>query len=65
MKPPFPATVWSEGKWRVSHLDLDVASQGETEALANRKEATELLFEPLQVPRPPAVRMIEVAVGAA
>jgi len=53
MKRPFTATVWREGKWYVSQcLELDVASQGETEeeALANLKEALELHFEP-----PPAI----------
>jgi predicted RNase H-like HicB family nuclease len=45
MLRPFAATVWREGKWYVSQcLELDVASQGETEeeALANLKEAIEL-----------------------
>jgi predicted RNase H-like HicB family nuclease len=51
------------GKWYVSQcLELDVASQGETEeeALANLKEAIELHFEPPQATRPPEVRVIEV-----
>jgi hypothetical protein len=54
-------------RWYVSQcLEIDVASQGETEeeALANLKEALELHFEPPQATRPPAVRMIEVEVGA-
>ena len=41
MKRPFAATVWREGKWYVSQcLEVDVASQGETEeeALANLTE---------------------------
>jgi len=62
------ATVWREGKWYVSQcLEIDVASQGESEeeALANLKEALELDFELPQATRPPAVRMIEVEVGAA
>jgi predicted RNase H-like HicB family nuclease len=45
----FYAKVWREGDWFVSQcLDVDVASQGETEkeALANLKEALELHFEP-------------------
>jgi len=48
-------------------LELDVASQGETEAeaLSNLKEALELYFEPPQATRPPQVRLIEVEVGAA
>ena len=68
MKRPFAASVWREGKWYVSRcLELDVASQGETEeeALANLKEAIELYYESPQATRPPEVRMIEVEVGAA
>jgi predicted RNase H-like HicB family nuclease len=68
MKRPFAATVWREGKWYVSQcLELDLASQGETEqeALANLKEAIELHFEPPRATRPQEVRMIEVEVGAA
>jgi predicted RNase H-like HicB family nuclease len=68
MLRPFAATVWREGKWYVSQcLELDVASQGETEeeALANLKEAIELHFEAPQATRPPQIRMIEIEVGAA
>jgi predicted RNase H-like HicB family nuclease len=68
MKRPFAATVWREGNWYVSHcLEIDIASQGETEeeALANLKEALELHFEEPQATRPPEVRKVEVEVGAA
>ena len=68
MKRPFAATVWREGKWFVAQcLEIDVASQGETEAeaLANLTEALELHFEPPRATRPPVVRSIEVEVGAA
>jgi len=68
MKRPFAATVWREGKWYVSQcLELDIASQGETEeeALANLKEALELHSEPPQATRPPGVRIVEVDIGAA
>jgi predicted RNase H-like HicB family nuclease len=68
MKRSFAATVWHEGDWYVSQcLEVDVASQGETEeeALANLKEALELHFEPPQATRAPKVRTIEVEVGAA
>jgi len=68
MKRPFAATVWREGNWYVSQcLEVDIASQGETEAeaLANLKEALELHFEPPTATRAPEVRMIEVEVGAA
>jgi predicted RNase H-like HicB family nuclease len=46
---------------------VDVASQGETEqeALSNLKEALELHFEPPRATRPPAIRTVEVEVGAA
>ena len=65
---PFAASVWREGDWYVSQcLEIDVASQGETEeeALGTLKEALELHFEPPQATRPPKVRTIEVEVGAA
>jgi predicted RNase H-like HicB family nuclease len=68
MKRPFAATVWREGKWYVSQcLELDIASQGETEeeALANLKEALELHFEPPHATRRPGVRIVEVDIGAA
>jgi predicted RNase H-like HicB family nuclease len=68
MKRPFAATVWREGDWYVSQcLELDIASQGESEdeALANLKEALELHFEPPHATRAPKVRTIEVEVGAA
>ncbi len=51
MKQPFAATIWRKGKWYVAQcLELDIASQGESEeeALANLKEALELHFEPPQ-----------------
>jgi len=51
---PFAASVWREGDWYVSQsLEIDVASQGETEeeALSNLKEALELHFEPPQTTR--------------
>jgi predicted RNase H-like HicB family nuclease len=68
MTRSFSATVWKEGKWYVSQcLEVDVASQGETEdeALANLKEALELYFEPPTATELPRVRKIEVEVGAA
>jgi predicted RNase H-like HicB family nuclease len=68
MTRPFAATVWREGDWYVSQcLEVDVASQGETEeeALANLKEALELHFESPRATRAAKVRTIEVEVGAA
>ena len=66
MKRSFAATVSREGNWYVSQcLEVDVASQGETEeeALSNLKEALELHFEPPCATRPPAVRTVEVELG--
>jgi predicted RNase H-like HicB family nuclease len=68
MKRQFSATVWREGDWFVSQcLDPDIASQGSTEeeALANLREALELHFESPVARHPPAVRQIEVEIGAA
>jgi predicted RNase H-like HicB family nuclease len=68
MKRPSAATVWKEDNWYVAQcLELDVASQGETEeeALENLREALDLYFEPPQATRPPKVRLIEVEVGSA
>jgi predicted RNase H-like HicB family nuclease len=56
MKRSFAASVWREGDWFVSQcLEVDVASQGETEeeALANLSEALELYFEPPQATQHP------------
>ncbi len=58
MKRPFAASVWREGDWYVAQcLEIDVASQGETEeeALAGLKEALELYFERPTATRPPAL----------
>ena len=63
-----PPTIWREGDWFVSQcLEVDVASQGQTEeeALANLREALELHFEPPVATHPPKVRQIEVEVGPA
>ena len=68
MKRQFSATIWREGNWYVSQcLELDIASQGQTEeeSLANLREALELHFEHPRATRPPAIRTIEVEVGAA
>jgi predicted RNase H-like HicB family nuclease len=48
-------------------LEVDVASQGETEedALANLEEALELFFEPATPSRIPDVRTVEVELGPA
>ena len=67
MKQLFRASIWQEGQWVVAQcLEVDVASQGKTEAeaLANLKEALELHFEPPHAPPKPQIRTIEVEVGA-
>jgi predicted RNase H-like HicB family nuclease len=57
VKRVFRASVWREGDLYVAQcLEVDVASQGETEeeALVNLREALELYFEeprPTELPR--------------
>lgn len=64
----FSASVWREGDLYVAQcLEIDVASQGESEekALENLREALELHFEPPHATEAPLVRTIKVEVGAA
>jgi predicted RNase H-like HicB family nuclease len=49
MKQTFTVSIWREGDWYVVQcLEVDVASQGESEdeAIENLREALELHFEP-------------------
>lgn len=67
MRRTFSASVWQEGEWFVAQcLEVDVASQGETEeaALANLREALELHFMPPVATIAPQVRKVEVEVAA-
>lgn len=76
MRREFTASVWREGDWYIAQcLDVDVASQGESEAeaLDNLREALELYFEepvatiteePVATITP-EIRTIEVDTGAA
>ena len=67
MKKVYTAAVWQEEDWVVAQcLEVDVASQGETEeeALTNLKEALELHFQLPNATVIPQVRTIEVEVGA-
>ncbi len=67
MKQPFNASVTREGDWFVAQcLEVDVASQGETEeqALANLGEALELHFTPPRATVTPQVRKVEAEIGA-
>lgn len=68
MKRTFTASVWQEGIWFVAHcLEVDIASQGETEAeaLANLSEALSLHFEPPLATIAPQMRTLEVEIDAA
>ena len=68
MKRAFTASVWREGEWYVAQcLEVDVASQGESEAeaLDNLREALELYFEEPIATVNPEIRTIEVDTGAA
>jgi predicted RNase H-like HicB family nuclease len=68
MKQKFSASIWPEGPWFVAQcLEVDVASQGETQelALANLQEALELHFESPCATLLPQVKQIEVSLEAA
>ncbi len=68
MKRTFIASIWQEGCWFVAQcLEVDIASQGETEAeaLANLGEALSLHFEPPVATIIPKIQTLEVEVGAA
>lgn len=63
MKSKFTAIVWQEGEWYVAQcLEVDVASQGETEkeALQNLHEAIALYFEPPVATVAPTVHKLQV-----
>ncbi|CAN5303934.1 type II toxin-antitoxin system HicB family antitoxin [soil metagenome] len=68
MKRTFSASVWQEEGWYVAQcLEIDVASQGESEedALKNLREALELHLEPPHPAVGPQVRTVEIEIGAA
>ena len=68
MKQTFSASVWREEGWFIAQcLEIDVASQGESEeeALKNLREALELYLDPPHPTIEPRVRTIEVEIGAA
>ncbi len=67
MKQNFTAAVRQEGPWFVAQcLEVDVASQGETEedALTNLREALELHFEPPCATEVPHIRTVEIELNA-
>jgi predicted RNase H-like HicB family nuclease len=68
VKQRFSASVWREGDWVIAQcLEVDVASQGESEvvALANLQEALALHYEDPVATAVPHIATIEVEVGAA
>ncbi|MFN6474634.1 MAG: type II toxin-antitoxin system HicB family antitoxin [Nostoc sp. SerVER01] len=68
MKRTFTASVWQEGNWFVAQcLEIDIASQGESEAeaLANLGEALALHFEPPVATIIPQIKKLEVEINAA
>ena len=68
MERTFTASVCREGSWFVAQcLEVDVASQGESEeqALANLREALELYFEEPQATLQPKMSQVKVEVRAA
>ena len=68
MKQTFTAVVWPEDDEFIAQcLEVDVASQGETEAeaLANLREALELHFESPRATIVPPVHTLEIDLRAA
>ena len=67
MKRQFKAVVTQEGDWFIAQcLEVDVASQGETEdeALQNLREALGLYFEDPVATVDPRIRTVELEIGA-
>ncbi len=64
----FRASIWKEGDWFVAQcLDVDVASQGESEeeALNSVRDAVELHFAPPVATITPKVLTIEAQISPA
>ena len=64
----FTASIWREDHWFIAQcLEVDIASQGESEeaALENLAEALELYFESPQPSLKPVIRRFEAKIGAA
>ncbi len=67
-KNKYTASVWREGRWHIAQcLEVDVASQGTSEAAAlkNLADALALHFTPPVATLAPKVRPVEVKVNAA
>ncbi len=68
MKQNFSASVWKEGNWFIAQcLQVDVASQGETEqdALQNLSEALALHFESPTATQIPDIHTLEIEIDGA
>jgi predicted RNase H-like HicB family nuclease len=68
MKRTFTASMWQESNWFVAQcLEIDIASQGETEAeaLAHLEEALSLHFEPPVATIIPQIKILQVEIDAA
>ena len=68
MKHEFSASVSTEGDWYIAQcLEVDVASQGatEAEALENLREALELHFDAPRANLTPRVKKVEADIDAA
>lgn len=68
MKRTFTASITRENAWYVAQcLEIDIASQGESEdeAVFNLGEALALYFTPPDASALPALRPVEVEIGAA
>ncbi|HLI50199.1 MAG TPA: type II toxin-antitoxin system HicB family antitoxin [Thermomicrobiaceae bacterium] len=68
VKRRYSAVITKEDHWYVAQcLEVDVASQGESEAeaLANLREALELYFESPLPTAPPHIAELEIEIGAA
>jgi hypothetical protein len=68
MQREFHASVWQEDDWYIAQcIEVDVASQGETEgeALGNLAEALRLHFTPPCATTSPRLRSVPVEIGAA
>ena len=67
MRRTFSASVWQEGEWFIAQcMEVDVASQGETEegALENLREALEVHFTPPVATIAPQMHTVEVEAAA-
>lgn len=68
MKQKFTASIWQEDEWFVAQcFEVDVASQGKTEAeaLENLRDALELHFTPPIATFTPKIRSVEIEIKAA